>query len=127
MPLSTFILAASFLLWVSASGAAECVTADHFACLTREGFDKAILALLINDQGSFYAAGCDFTEPGYKVEVLGPVTGLGQLVAIFYGHSPVTKPSGIADIFRASASPSGWAHVWTIEQNIVCRRLDFDF
>jgi hypothetical protein len=116
------VMAFLFLFAMATPSDAEgCLTSDHFACLSSDAFFKARSALRDGDQKTFFALPCDFTEPGHKVEVLGPTIADSQLIAIFYGDSPVTKRSGIRDIFRGSAI-NGWVHVWTIKENLVCKK-----
>ena len=39
--------------------AADCVTGDHFACATLEGFDDVVAALKAGKQNAIHAPGCD--------------------------------------------------------------------
>jgi hypothetical protein len=98
---------------------ADCVTSEHFACMTLDGFVEVMAALKAGNQNVIHTPGCGYTEPGHKVEVIGPMVALGEPIAIFYGDSAVTKGSGVHDVFR-SFTESGWVHVWTVKENVVC-------
>ncbi len=112
-------LIVSLLLIFLRPAIADCVTGEHFACVTLDGFDEVAAALKAGNPNVIHTPGCDYTEPGHKVEVIGPMAALAEPIAIFYGDSAVTRASGVPDVFRSLAQ-SGWIHVWTIKENVVC-------
>ena len=113
------LLIVSLILVFLRPAVADCVTGDHFACATLDGFDEVVAALKAGKQNAIHTPGCDYTEPGHKLEVIGPMIALGEPIAIFYGDSAVTRASGVPDAFRSLAQ-SGWVHVWTVKENVVC-------
>jgi hypothetical protein len=113
------LLIFSLLLILLRPAVADCVTGDHFACATLDGFDEVVAALKAGSQNAVHTPGCDYTEPGHKVRVIGPMLALAEPIAIFYGDSAVTKASGVPDVFRSMAH-SGWVDVWTVKENVVC-------